>query len=341
MATNPAAYAAALMVHYDFDLGGYSIEQLLRTWLQYYQPGWVRLAAIEALYQGRYKAISVDQLLFFWHRRGNPCTHFNGEFERLIGSLPPEAMAVGDAIFPAAPEKPKQSRLPSIASPHSNSAPSSPASPKTSTSTQSGKQSANAASEPTTVPAKPTPPSKIAKPSKPESNPSNSQSPATPETSIESTEVESTSPPTPSASAAILSTETGEVTSTSQSVPPETPTLSPEAVAKTTQTANPGKAINAEKSVAPRAADIASYRDEEEALPAELPAQNKVGLDSESLNQQPIHQFMPSEVSPEFCTKLKAVAQENPLSREKRTTTTPGTPDAADAEQEASGIRQE
>ena len=86
---------------------------------------------------------------------------------------------------------------------------------------------------------------------------------------------------------------------------------------------------------------MVSHSNEAESLPAEPPAKNKVDLDSESFNQQPIHQFMPSEVSPEFCTKLKAVAQENPLSRGKRTTTTPSTPDAADAEQEASGISQE
>jgi len=97
MANDPAAYAAALMVCYSFDLGGYSIDRLMGVWLNDYSPNWVRLAAIEALYQGRYKAISVDQILFSWHRRGQPCPHFNPEFERLIGQFPQD-LAAAEAV---------------------------------------------------------------------------------------------------------------------------------------------------------------------------------------------------------------------------------------------------
>jgi hypothetical protein len=39
---------------------------------------------VEALYQGRYKAISVEHLLNFWSRRGEPSFRFGSEFERLI-----------------------------------------------------------------------------------------------------------------------------------------------------------------------------------------------------------------------------------------------------------------
>jgi hypothetical protein len=78
------AQAGDLLTHYSFDLGNHTITQLIDLWLQEYPAAWVRLAVIEALYQGRYKAISVQQILQFWHRRGLPLHHFNGDFDRLI-----------------------------------------------------------------------------------------------------------------------------------------------------------------------------------------------------------------------------------------------------------------
>lgn len=74
----------ALLSHYGFDLRGYTAERLAFEWLSQYHEHWVRLAVIEALYQGRYKAISVEQILHFWGRRQHPIFHFNHEFERLI-----------------------------------------------------------------------------------------------------------------------------------------------------------------------------------------------------------------------------------------------------------------
>ncbi len=80
----------ALLLHYIFDLGGYSARELVEHWLRYYPASWVRLAAIEALYQGRYKAISVEQILGVWQRRGQVLPHFNCEFERLVcGNIQP------------------------------------------------------------------------------------------------------------------------------------------------------------------------------------------------------------------------------------------------------------
>lgn len=74
----------ALLTRYGFELRGYSARELIDQWLKTYKAIWVRLAVVEALYQGRYKAISVEQILKFWFRRGNPNFHFTHEFERLI-----------------------------------------------------------------------------------------------------------------------------------------------------------------------------------------------------------------------------------------------------------------
>ncbi|OIP71255.1 MAG: hypothetical protein AUK48_12710 [Oscillatoriales cyanobacterium CG2_30_44_21] len=75
--------AIALLRHYGFDFGGYTANDLMRAW-SIFEPEWVRQAIIEALFQGRYKAISVNQILIFWERKGEIICHHNREFERLI-----------------------------------------------------------------------------------------------------------------------------------------------------------------------------------------------------------------------------------------------------------------
>jgi hypothetical protein len=73
----------AMLQHYSFDLGGYTTDDLARVWSKY-EPSWVRLAIVESLFQGRYKAVSVNQILTFWERKGEPHCRFNREFERLV-----------------------------------------------------------------------------------------------------------------------------------------------------------------------------------------------------------------------------------------------------------------
>ncbi len=81
--------AVALLVHYSFEIEGYTAEELVENWRQTYPASWLRLAVIEALYQGRYKAISVSQILAIWQRLSEVRSHFPPDFERLIvESLP-------------------------------------------------------------------------------------------------------------------------------------------------------------------------------------------------------------------------------------------------------------
>ena len=75
---------AGLLYCYGFDLQGRSPVEYINHWLISCPRYWVRLAIVEALYQGRYKAISVDHILRLWKRRGHPTFHFPHEFERLI-----------------------------------------------------------------------------------------------------------------------------------------------------------------------------------------------------------------------------------------------------------------
>jgi hypothetical protein len=79
-----AASVIDLLTRYSFDLSGYTVDRLAEYWLQHYPSDWIRLAIVEALYQGRYKAVSVEQILNLWRRRGKPLHHFNHDFERII-----------------------------------------------------------------------------------------------------------------------------------------------------------------------------------------------------------------------------------------------------------------
>ncbi len=88
--------AIALLQHYSFDLGGYTIKDLTRAWANF-KSEWVRQAVIESLFQGRYKAVSVNQILHLWERKGEPNCRYNREFERLVcGDV---AVVCEDRIF--------------------------------------------------------------------------------------------------------------------------------------------------------------------------------------------------------------------------------------------------
>jgi hypothetical protein len=74
----------ALMVRYGFDLGGQSAAAVVRSWSNKYDPSFLLLAVIESLHLGRYKAVSVEQVLNGWQRRGQAVPHFSPEFARMV-----------------------------------------------------------------------------------------------------------------------------------------------------------------------------------------------------------------------------------------------------------------
>jgi hypothetical protein len=84
---NPSSAAASILTllrEYSFDIDNYQPEVLVSQWLDQFGPVWVGHAITEALYQGRYKIVSVDYILQLWQRRGAPLRHFNREFESII-----------------------------------------------------------------------------------------------------------------------------------------------------------------------------------------------------------------------------------------------------------------
>ncbi len=106
------AYAIALLSHYGFELRGYTAKELVDLWLKNYSAHWVRLGVIEALYQGRYKAVSVDQILSVWARRGQPIYRFTHEFERLISRKLPQNLTA--PLEPVLPDPDREPNLPPL-----------------------------------------------------------------------------------------------------------------------------------------------------------------------------------------------------------------------------------
>jgi hypothetical protein len=73
-----------ILNRYRFETRGYNSQELLETWLPEYSLDWIRMAVLEALYRGRYKTISVEEILKSWQRRGRPTYNFTPDFERLV-----------------------------------------------------------------------------------------------------------------------------------------------------------------------------------------------------------------------------------------------------------------
>jgi hypothetical protein len=86
---------ATILNQYRFEMRGYKAQELIERWLPTYSLNWIRMAILEALYQGRYKVISVEEILKIWYRRGHPTFHFTGEFERLVCKNLPDSESNG------------------------------------------------------------------------------------------------------------------------------------------------------------------------------------------------------------------------------------------------------
>ena len=73
-----------LTKYYSFNLGSYQIKELIAKWTKLYPHHWLPLAVTEAIYQGRLKAVSVEQILNVWLKKGGISYSFNYEFIRLV-----------------------------------------------------------------------------------------------------------------------------------------------------------------------------------------------------------------------------------------------------------------
>ena len=81
-----AEQAITLIKSFSLELNEYSPESQVLYWLNKYRAAWIRDAIIEAVYQGRYKIVSVQHILAIWQRRGQPVRHFTSGFEQVIAA---------------------------------------------------------------------------------------------------------------------------------------------------------------------------------------------------------------------------------------------------------------
>jgi len=84
MPKDPVASIAALLSYYSFDLGSATIDQVVKEWLEEYPPKWVIAAVVEAIFLGRYKVASVDNILLTWDLGDRPQPHYDSEFADLV-----------------------------------------------------------------------------------------------------------------------------------------------------------------------------------------------------------------------------------------------------------------
>ncbi|RMF27347.1 MAG: hypothetical protein D6756_02050, partial [Cyanobacteria bacterium J083] len=82
----------ALICSYGFEQQEQNLDVIIQQWLITYEPEWLLWATIEALYQGRYKIVSINQILQVWARKGKVRTSFTSEFELLISHRLPQEL---------------------------------------------------------------------------------------------------------------------------------------------------------------------------------------------------------------------------------------------------------
>jgi hypothetical protein len=69
---------------YGLELDRDRIDTIVATWFQKYDRTWILKAIVESLYRGRYKIVSVENILKDWQRLGSPRYQFTPEYEREI-----------------------------------------------------------------------------------------------------------------------------------------------------------------------------------------------------------------------------------------------------------------
>jgi hypothetical protein len=83
------------------------LSKILSAWQETFSSEWIPLAVVQAAYQGRYKVASVEQILKFWERRGEPRCNFDREFKRMILGLDWEPIVKPIDPMSPAPSRPK------------------------------------------------------------------------------------------------------------------------------------------------------------------------------------------------------------------------------------------
>ena len=80
------AATISLLSYYGFDLENNDATAVVDSWRTVYPTAWLKMAVLEALYRGRYKQVSVEEILRSWQKWDKVRCNFDLEFESLICS---------------------------------------------------------------------------------------------------------------------------------------------------------------------------------------------------------------------------------------------------------------
>jgi hypothetical protein len=82
-------YIKLLIQIYGLEVDRDRVDIFLVSWYDRYESAWIFKAIVESLYRGRYKIVSVDNILKDWHRIGQPRYHFTPEYEwEIVHKIP-------------------------------------------------------------------------------------------------------------------------------------------------------------------------------------------------------------------------------------------------------------
>jgi hypothetical protein len=84
MSDFPQNYIKLIIQIYGLELDCDRVDTFLVTWFEQYDSAWIFKAIVESVYRGRYKIVSVDNILKDWQRIGQPRYNFTPEYEREI-----------------------------------------------------------------------------------------------------------------------------------------------------------------------------------------------------------------------------------------------------------------
>ncbi len=96
-------FITTVIDRYGLELDGHQVDTIIVDWFQKYDNAWIVKAIIESLYRGRYKIVSVDNILKDWQRLGKPRSNFTPEYEReILQNLPDITDLAANLLPPAA-----------------------------------------------------------------------------------------------------------------------------------------------------------------------------------------------------------------------------------------------
>lgn len=113
--------AVIFLLERYFELSAERAAEVMQQLRSRHPEAWIYPATVEAIYQGRYRWVSIAQILSLWQRRGQINCHYSSDYERLLlGEVPEQPDRIDPEIqqpaiamtLPWLPEQPGEAFIP-------------------------------------------------------------------------------------------------------------------------------------------------------------------------------------------------------------------------------------